>query len=416
MNAHFKQIHPLSWTIIIGTIFGRTAISMSIPFLSIYLIRSMEATPAEAGIVVAVSSLIGVFSSFYGGYISDIIGREKVLYIAIFGWVLVFVGFAYANQIWMFFIMNALNGLCRATFEPTSRALLADITPKESKLLVFNLRYAAINLGVVIGPLLGLQVGASDSNRVFLIAAAVYACYGLCLLMQFWRYSELGQVNRGTEQRIGLAEALKATSSNRTFMLVLIGMTFCVLGWGHFDSTLAQYMELSPRIEEGVKWFSYLLSLNAVVVLAVQYPLVRLAARFAPALPIIAGNLFTGVSLVLFGMFDALLPLMACVVIFTIGEVLTFTAADVLIDRIAEAELRGAYFGMFGFNNLGMVLAPLIGGFLLDSLGVASSQLIFALLGLLTFCGVPFLYMAHRSLYRLERMRARQEERQFISS
>lgn len=416
MNEHLKKIHPLSWTIIIGTIFGRTAISMSIPFLSIYLIRSMGATPAETGVVVAVSSLIGVFASFYGGYISDVIGRKKVLFIAIFGWVLVFAGFAFANKIWIFFVMNALNGLCRATFEPTSRALLADITPKESKLLVFNLRYAAINLGVVIGPLLGLQVGASSSNRVFLIAAAVYACYGICLVLQFWRYHELGQANKHHEQRLGLTGALKATSGNRTFMLVLIGMIFCLLGYGHFDSTLAQYMEMSPRMEEGVKWFSYLLSLNAIVVLTVQYPLVRLAARFAPALPIIAGNLFTGTSLVLFGMFDTLPLLMVCVVIFTIGEVLTFTATDVLVDRIAEPGLRGAYFGMFGFNNFGAVLAPLLGGFLLEGLGVASSQLIFAILGLTTIIGAPFLYMAHRSLQQLEQRRAEQEGKHIISS
>lgn len=416
MNAHLKQIHPLSWTIIIGTIFGRIAISMSIPFLSIYLIRSMGATPAETGIVVAASSLIGVFASFYGGYVSDVIGRKKVLFIAIFGWVLVFAGFAFANKVWIFFIMNALNGLCRATFEPTSRALLADITPKESKLLVFNLRYAAINIGVVIGPLLGLQAGASDSNSVFLIAAAVYACYGICLVVQFRRYPELGQANQANEQRLGLIEALKATGRNRTFMLVLIGMIFCVLGYGHFDSTLAQYMEMSPRIEEGVRWFSYLISLNAVVVLVIQYPLVRFAARFAPALPIIAGNLFTGASLVLFGMFDTLPLLMLGVVIFTIGEVLVFTATDVLVDRIAEPELRGAYFGMFGFNNLGAVLAPLLGGFLLEGLGVASSQLIFALLGLTTFAGIPFLYLAHRSMHRLELARAKREGQRFISS
>ncbi|MNJ42221.1 putative transporter [compost metagenome] len=250
---------------------------------------------------------------------------------------------------------------------------------------------------------MGLQIGATDSNSVFLIAAVVYACYGVCLVLQFFRYRELGLAKKEeNQQRIGLAGALKATSGNRTFMLVLLGMIFCLLGYGHFDSTLAQYMEMSPQIEEGVKWFSYLLSLNAIVVLTVQYPLVRLAARFAPALPIIAGNLFTGASLVLFGMFHTLPLLMVCVVIFTIGEVLIFTATDVLVDRIAEPELRGAYFGMFGFNNLGSVLAPLLGGFLLDGFGVASSQLIFAILGLTTVCGVPFLYMAHRSLHRLE--------------
>ncbi|MED3603612.1 hypothetical protein P5641_02545 [Bacillus subtilis] len=31
----WKDIHPISWTIIIGTIFGRMATSMSIPFLAI---------------------------------------------------------------------------------------------------------------------------------------------------------------------------------------------------------------------------------------------------------------------------------------------------------------------------------------------------------------------------------------------
>ncbi|WP_019638220.1 MDR family MFS transporter [Paenibacillus fonticola] len=409
MNSSLKHIHPLAWTIIVGTIFGRTATSMSIPFLSIYLIRSMGATPAQTGMVVAVSSLIGVFASFYGGYISDIIGRKKVLYIAIFGWVLVFAGFAYAHQIWMFFIMNALNGLCRATFEPTSRALLADITPKESKLLVFNLRYAAINMGVVVGPLLGLRVGVSNSNSVFLIAAIVYACYSLGLVIQFSRYREIGLAAGGKEQRIGLTGALKATSGNRTFMLVLAGMIFCLLGYGHFDSTLTQYMELSPQIEEGVTWFSYLISLNAIVVLTLQYPLVRFASRFAPALPIIAGNLFIAISLVMFGMFHSLPLLMICVVIFTIGEVLVFTSTDVLVDRIADPELRGAYFGMFGFNNLGAVLAPLLGGFLLDGLGVASSQLIFLILGLTTACGIPFLFTAHRSLSRLEQKRVSQE-------
>ena len=168
MNSQLKNIHPLSWTIIVGTIFGRMASSMSIPFLSIYLIKSLGASPSETGVVVAVSSLIGVFASFYGGYISDVIGRKRVLYISIFGWVLVFIGFGMANQVWLFFIMNALNGLCRALFEPTSRALLADITPQESKMLVFNLRYAAINLGVVIGPILGLQVGASESGLAFI--------------------------------------------------------------------------------------------------------------------------------------------------------------------------------------------------------------------------------------------------------
>ncbi|AOZ94424.1 MDR family MFS transporter [Paenibacillus crassostreae] len=407
MITQLKQIHPLSWTIIIGTIFGRMATSMSIPFLSIYLIKTMGASPSQTGIVVAISSLIGVFASFYGGYISDIIGRKKVLLISVFGWALVFIGFAVADKIWLFFVMNALNGLCRAMFEPTSRALLADITPQESKLLVFNLRYAAINLGVVFGPILGLQMGASGSNWSFAVAGVVYILYGVTLIIQFIRYPELGAASSSEgRERVTLSMAFQTTSRDRVFLYVLIGMIFCVLGYGHFSSTLAQYMEMTPNIEDGATWFGYMLSFNAIVVLICQFPVVKYASKLPPVIPLIIGSVLVSCSLLIFGIAHSFIGFMLGVVIFTIGEVLMFTMTDVLIDRIAKPELRGTYFGMIGFNNLGNVLAPLLGGLLLDTLGLDSSVLIFVIIAVTAAFGIPFLLSANRMMRKenLKRM------------
>lgn len=398
MKAKLSDIHPLSWTIIVGTIFGRMATSMSIPFLSIYLIGKLGASPSEAGIVVAASSLVGVFASFYGGYISDVIGRKKVLFVSIFGWTLVFAGFAVADRVWLFFVINALNGLCRSMFEPTSRALLADITPKESKLLVFNLRYAAINLGVVAGPILGLQMGTSKSGTAFYIAGLVYFLYGAVLVVQFLQHKDIGGVKPESTDRLTLSGALRVTGKDRTFMYVLIGMIFCVLGYGHFDSTLPQYLELSPRISDGATWFGYMLTLNAVVVLSVQYPLVKFASRFSPMAPLIAGNICVACSMLVFGTLPYIWAMMLGVVLFTVGEVLMFTMTDVLVDRIAKPELRGTYFGMFGFNNLGNVIAPLMGGFLLDGLGVDRAVLVFGIIAVTVGLGLPFLLLGRASL------------------
>ncbi|MCY8605298.1 MFS transporter, partial [Bacillus sonorensis] len=171
MKQKWQNIHPLSWTIIVGTIFGRMGTTMSIPFLAIYLTQVKGASAAFAGAVIAASSLIGIAASFYGGYLSDRFGRKKIMLLSIFGWVLVFAGFALADRVWTFFLMNALNGLCRALFEPTSRALLSDVSKPETRLFVFNLRYTAINLGVVFGPLLGLYLGSSKTTLPFVIAA-----------------------------------------------------------------------------------------------------------------------------------------------------------------------------------------------------------------------------------------------------
>nr|WP_224773488.1 hypothetical protein [Metabacillus idriensis] len=54
---HLKQIHPLGWNILVGTIFGRMATSMSIPFLAIYLTQVKDVSAAMTGTIIAVSLL-----------------------------------------------------------------------------------------------------------------------------------------------------------------------------------------------------------------------------------------------------------------------------------------------------------------------------------------------------------------------
>ncbi|CAI6277123.1 MFS domain-containing protein [Bacillus subtilis] len=184
----WKNIHPISWTIIIGTIFGRMATSMSIPFLAIYLTAIQGASASYAGLVIAASSSVGILASFYGGYISDKFGRKNMMLVSIFGWMLVFAGFAAASHLWVFFVVNALNGLCKSLFEPTSKALLSDMAEEKNRLLVFNLRYAAINIGVVFGPVLGLYFGSSQSTAPFLVPAVIYGLYGLVLAIQFKKH------------------------------------------------------------------------------------------------------------------------------------------------------------------------------------------------------------------------------------
>ncbi|WP_418041579.1 MDR family MFS transporter [Paenibacillus xylanilyticus] len=397
MKQLLRQIHPLAWTIILGTMFGRLVTSMSIPFLSIYLTRVLEASPTETGLTVAVSSLAGVLISFYGGYISDRIGRPMVMLFSVFSWAGVFFIFSSAQHLWVFFTANTLNGLCRAFFEPTSRALLSDITPSQHKLLVFNLRYAAINLGVVFGPIIGLYLGSAESTFPFIIAGMVYVMYGLVLLFQFRvRHTHLPRPVHALAP--SLRAALSTTTRDRVFLMVLIGTTFCELGYGHFGSTLAQYLTLNPNIENGSQIFSYMFSLNAMTVLLVQYPIVRKARLYSPIASLILGNILIAGSLLLFGWADGLVLLFISVILFTM--------MDLFIDRIAKPENKGIYFGTIGFNHLGSVIAPVFGGLLLGHFGAANGSFVFVPLALATALGLPFLWKARQ----LQISRERQEK------
>lgn len=117
-----------------------------------------------------------------------------------------------------------------------------------------------------------------------------------------------------------------------------------------------------------------------------------------PVNSLIAGNICIAVSLLLCGMLNSGWMFILDMVLFTVGEVLLFTMLDVLIDQIADAQYKGTYFGTIGFNNLGSVLAPLFGGWLLDIYGQTAPLAVFVPVALSVVIGIPFLLVARRRL------------------
>jgi MFS family permease len=387
----FKELHPLIWNIIIGTLFGRMATAMSIPFLAIYLTNVKGVSSSETGMIIAISSFIGIGSSFFGGYLSDCFGRKIVLYLSIFLSVGVFIGFGVVNSVVGFFVVNAMNGFSRSVFEPTSRALLADLTEPKNRLIVFNLRYTAVNIGFIFGPILGYYLGSSKTTFPFFIAAGVYIFYGISLINTFRKYP-IESVSKGfNEERVTLMKAFKIAKTDSILLWSLIGFILATSGFSQFNSTLPQFLSNTSHIENGARLFSILLTLNAAVVIVTQYPLLKIGKKYSPILSIILGNLICSTSLIGFGFASSIPFWIVMVMVFTLGEVLMFSMTDMFMDSIARVDLRGTYFGAMGFTQIGSVVGPLLGGYLLDYFGYNNPIMVFGPLFLLSIFGVPLL-------------------------
>ena len=398
MKGKLQHIHPIGMTIIIGTLFARFATSMSIPFLAIYLTNAKGISAGVTGAIIGTSALVGVFASFIGGNLSDRYGRKKIMLAFIIVWICVFIGFGFAEHVLAFFLLNALNGMCRSFFEPTSRALLSDLTKPEHRLMMFNLRYGAINVGVAIGPLVGLQVGTAESTTPFFIAAIMYALYTIVLALQFSKY-RIGEEKTEKTERVTLMDSLRIIRKDIVFLVALIGIIISTAGYAQFSSTLSQYFANSHLFENGVKLFSYALTLNAITVVVVQYPLIQVCKKYTPLVSIMIGTLLVSVGLCGFGFAGSMWAVFVCTIIFTIGEVLMFSMTDVFIDQIAVANLKGTYFGAMGFSGIGAVIGPWFGGLLLDHYGYHNGFTIFTILAVLSMLAFPILLLT-RSLLR----------------
>ncbi|WLR42222.1 MFS transporter [Bacillus carboniphilus] len=391
-------IHPLSLNIIIGTLFVRMMTFMTFPFLTVYLTTVKGASPTAAGAVIGISALFRLFGGFIGGHLTDRFGRKKVMLSSISIWTFVYIGFALADTIPMFLILNSLSGLCSSFFEPASKAALSDVTKPKNKLLVFNLRYTAINLGAAAGPLIGLQLSTAQSTIGFWFIAIINALYALSLLITFSHYHE--DINNESEakEKVTFVQSLSILKQDTIFLLVLIGSSIGIFGYSHMNSTLPQYFAHAPSIEYGVSLFAILLVTNAITVIVVQFPVTRIGKHFSPLLSVMLGTTMVSVGLMLFGLFSNPVMLFISMIVFTIGEVMMFSMVDVLIDEIAPHDRKGFYFGAMSFMTIGGVLAPVVGGFLMQSLGFHSGKMIFSVLAICSSSGFPILLLASKLL------------------
>ncbi|RJX39271.1 MFS transporter [Paenibacillus pinisoli] len=339
---------------------------MSLPFLAIYLLAATDMSPTMIGVTVGIGSLAGMLGGFFGGYLSDRFGRRIIMLAAIYMWGFVFLGFAFTGVPIIFALLNAINGLCRSFYEPVSQALMADLTGKEKRYQVFSLRYMAINIGVSVGPLLGTLFAAMSGRLPWIITGCIYLCYGVLLHVLLNKFG-IRSIEGEKKEPVTIGQSWNVIRRDKAFRYFIIGGIISAISYAQMTSTLSQFVD--GQFANGVTLFAWMMSINAVVVIAFQLPFSKWAEKKSPMTAIAVGSISYAIGHVGFAFSDSWWMLIVSMVIFTWGEILTFPAGAMIIDRLAPDKMRGTYFGAQTFTNLGHFLGPWLGGMLLQGYG-----------------------------------------------
>lgn len=375
--------HPIVWNILIGTIFTRIASFMTIPFLALYLHNELDADPLTIGLILGLAPLFSTVGGFIGGYLTDRFGRKIIILITLFSWSLIFLGFAFSQSLVVFGILSAANGLGRSFFEPATQALMIDYTEQSKKRRLFSVRYTAINVAAVIGPLVGVWISALASPQLpFIITAVMYAVYGIALL--FILKSVTPQNTTAAPKRIG--DVFKVVFSDKKLLYLLAGGILISIGYSQFDSTLPQFVNMT--VEDGVKLYSALIAINAIAVLVLQLPLSMISERISMLHTLVIGILFFALGFVLFNLADSWTSFIVAMVIFTIGEIFAFPMMNALIEEIAPEHQKATYLGASQLKNMGGFIGPILGGWLL----IHAQPAVFHITAVILLCSLPIYF------------------------
>ncbi len=136
-------------------------------------------------LIYAVFNLVAALVSYPAGYLSDKIGRKKVLLGAFIVFLISLVGFAVSRNVFVIALLFALYGVYQGAFRATGNAMASDFVPQELRASAIGWFNTVVGLSGLIASLTaGLFYDRLGHSTPF-ITAAIFVTLGSLLLVFF---------------------------------------------------------------------------------------------------------------------------------------------------------------------------------------------------------------------------------------
>lgn len=354
------------WVLVLGTFIDRLGGALLFPFFTLYITRKFGVGMTQVGVIFALFSISGVVGSMFGGALTDRLGRKGML---VFGLVMSAMStllMGLVNVIELFFVATLLVGLLANAGGPAQQAMVADLLPEEKRAQGFGILRVVFNLAVSIGPIIGGLL-ASQSYLILFICDAVASLITAGIVYLALHETRPTSAEDKPEQTLaqtfgGYLDVVRDV----IFVWFLSASALMVLVYMQMNTTLAVYLRDTHGIS--VQFFSYILSLNAAMVVVFQFPITRWISKYRPLIVMTVGTWLYAVGFALYGLVSNYVLFLVAMVIITVGEMFIAPVGQAIVARLAPEEMRGRYMAVFGFSwVIPSAVGPLLAGLVMDN-------------------------------------------------
>jgi MFS family permease len=357
------------WILSFGGLANAVGNGLAFPFVVIYLHNVLGFSLGMSGLVLATTGAASLLAGPVVGVVIDRFGGRATLAGAL---VLLAVGFGsypLIEEPWQAFLASAIAGVGNAGFWPSQSALLAGLTPQSRRHAAFALQRVTRNLGIglggVVGGLIATTSNPASFTVLFLLDAATFLVF-------------VGMLAFVPEPELPADESLAPgryadVLGNRVFLgITVLNVLFVSAGYAQFE-----LLPVFAKNEAGVTEFGIgmIFFVNTVVIVLAQFPLAKAleGRRRMPALAAMTVLWAAAWIVVLLG--GLWLEALAAAVVFGIaaivfgfGECFQGPVQGALVADLAPPRLRGRYMAVSTISwDIGFILGPAIGGFILES-------------------------------------------------
>jgi predicted MFS family arabinose efflux permease len=370
------------WIVAATSLVNRAGM-MALPFLVLYLTRHIGTSAAFAGLAVSAYGLGGIVTGPIAGRLCDRLGPFTVMRasLALTGVILLVIPLAHSfGAVVLLVFVWAL--IADATRPATMSALSSAAAPEQRKAAI-ALNRLGVNLGMSIGPAVGGFLALVSFPLLFVVdgLTSLAAAGVLSLLLRPEDVRLVAHAAHSSSDEESNGSAVRPSTSppvhpgvwrDRTALIFLVAMVLVGLVFTQHQGAMSVYLVRDLHYRES--FFGALFAVNTLMIVALEVPLNLAMAHWPHRRALILGMLLTGIGFGAMGIAKSVAPLVATVVIWTFGEMITFPVGTAYLADLAPRGRMGEYMGAYSSTfSLSVIIGPWAGTAALDRFGSAAT-------------------------------------------
>jgi predicted MFS family arabinose efflux permease len=347
----FKGLSNEVWWLSLITLINRAG-TMVVPFLSLYLTKSLDFTLADVGWIMSAFGLGSVLGSWLGGKLTDKIGYYKIMVFSLVMSGILFICIQFLKtfveiSIGVFVLLAVAD-----MFRPAMFVALSAYSKPENKTRSVTLIRLAINLGFSAGPAIGGFIIVTMSyGGLFWVDGITCILAGILLL------KVLNPKTTRTFDEI-VVKNPKSAYKDTYYLIFMAAMILFSISFLQYFSTMPLYYKDVHLLNENK--IGLLMGLNGLLIFIFEMPIVKYLenGRYKKTTLIIIGAFLTGLSFLVLNFTSWVGVLVVGMLLMTIGEMIAFPFSNAFALQRAKRGNQGEYMALY---SIGFAIAHILG-------------------------------------------------------
>ncbi len=369
---------------------------MLYPFFALYLTQKFGIGMTAVGGVFMVFSAAGFIGSAMGGALTDRVGRKSVILFSLVFSALSALGMGLAPTLGFFIAISFLVGILAQVGHPAHEAVVADLLPQDKRAEGYGIIRVVFNCAVVIAPAIAGFLISYSYLLLFIVDMVISLVAAAVVLLALPETRPQAQGKTTSESLSQTFAGYGRAFRDVPFVAFVSVCILMTLVYMNMNTTLGVFLRDQHGIPES--GYGLLISLNAILVVLVQFWLTRRLKKQKPMLMMALGTGLYALGFAAYGFVTTYLLFALAMVVITIGEMVLAPFQQALVAGFAPEDMRGRYMAIAGLSwGLAFAAGPILAGLLLDSPNPDYLWFACGILGLVAAAAFIFLDKVHHS-------------------